>query len=96
MTLTHILPGILTTWATTGRPPRGDHEYVLWQIGSCPPAYAPLAGAPTQAHTVAAARTATGPKSNAPTGPATTSTAPANGSSSDAGSCTTSPCALEC
>jgi hypothetical protein len=37
MTLTHILPGILTTWATTGRPPRGDHEYVLWQIGYAHP-----------------------------------------------------------
>jgi hypothetical protein len=72
MTLTHILPGILTTWATTGRPPRGDHEYVLWQIGHAQP------------------------KNNKPTGPATISTAPANGNSSDAESCTTSPCALEC
>jgi hypothetical protein len=29
-----ILAGVLTTWATVGRPPHGDHEYVLWQVGA--------------------------------------------------------------
>jgi hypothetical protein len=31
--MTSILAGVLTTHAAVGRPPRGDHEYVLWQIG---------------------------------------------------------------
>jgi hypothetical protein len=31
------LAGILTTWATVGRPPQGDYEYILWQIGHAHP-----------------------------------------------------------
>jgi hypothetical protein len=30
----NTLAGILTTWAAIGRPPGGDHEYILWQVGA--------------------------------------------------------------
>jgi hypothetical protein len=28
-----VIAGVLLTHATTGRPPHGDYEYVLWAIG---------------------------------------------------------------